>query len=206
MIGIALGFILIAALILWFIIGSKGNWGVKAALIILSLYFCLTVGFSVSDFMGWPTDEDLPEKFLVHWIVVDEPDSKSGDEGNIYVWLKDSSENKISKESWNDYLLSFYDGDSEPRSYKMPYSRDLHEQAQEALNMIMDGQSVGGTNSGLGQGEGEGEGDGEGGEGEGEGQGMGEGTEEGGEGEGSLTRNGGISFHKLPPAKLPRKN
>ena len=75
-----------------------------------------------------------------------------------------------------------------------------------ALNMIMDGQSVGGTNSGLGQGEGEGEGDGEGGEGEGEGQGMGEGTGEGGEGEGSLTRNGGISFHKLPPAKLPRKN
>ena len=50
MIGIALGFILIAALILWFIIGSKGNWGVKAALIILSLYFCLSVGFSVSDF------------------------------------------------------------------------------------------------------------------------------------------------------------
>ena len=88
MIGIALGFVLIASLVLWFIIGSKGHWLGKAALILASLYFCLSVGFSVNNFMGWPTSEELPKKFLVHWVVIDEPDAKSGSKGNIYVWTK----------------------------------------------------------------------------------------------------------------------
>ena len=204
MTGIALGFILITALTLWFIIGSKGHWGSKAAMIFLSLYFCLSVGFSVSDFMGWPTDEDLPEKFLVHWLVVDEPDAKTGDEGNIYIWLKQNPEIEKTYDSWDDYLISFYDGEARPRSYRLPYSRPLHEQAQEAIGMIREGMSVGGTSSGL-DGDGDGEGDGEG-EGVAGAQGMGDGQGAGdGEGGGSLSRNGGIMFHKLPPTVLPDK-
>ena len=202
MTGIALGFILIAALILWFVIGSKGHWGSKAAMIFISLYFCLSVGFSVSDFMGWPTKEELPEKFLVHWLVIDEPNAKTGDEGNIYIWLKQNPEQKKIYDSWDDYLLSFYDGEAEPRSHRVPYTRELHEQAQQAISMIMGGMSVGGTSSGL-QGEGDGDGDGEG-EGEGQGKAGGEGGQSG-EGGGSLSRNGGIMFHELPPTRLPDK-
>ncbi len=73
--------------------------------------------------------------------------------------------------------------------------------------MIMGGQAVMGTNEGLqGKGEaGEGQGDGQGdGQGEGEG-GEGGGEDGGGEGGGSLSRNGGISFQRLPPSKLPSK-
>ena len=63
---ISLGFVLLAILSLWFVIGSKGHWFGKAAMILVSLYFCLSVGFSVNNFMGWPTSEELPQKFLVH--------------------------------------------------------------------------------------------------------------------------------------------
>ena len=209
MTGIALGFVLIAALTLWFIIGSKGHWVSKATMILMSLYFCLSVGFSVSDFMGWPTDEDLPEKFRVYWLVIDEPDPKRDDGGNIYVWLQPDLETEGTHDSWHDYLLSFYDGDSEPRAYRLPYTRELHEQSQKALNTIMGGGAVGGTNGGLGKGDTEGEGSGEG-EGEGEGEGVGGDGAGGiglrGRGGGGVSRNGGIMFHDLPPTKLPDKD
>ena len=81
--------------------------------------------------MGWPTDDKLPPKFLLHWAVIQEPDVKLGDEGSIYVWARPISESEIEHKEWNDYLLSFYDGKSEPRAYRIPYSRELHEQTQK---------------------------------------------------------------------------
>ena len=192
---ITLGFILIATLILWFVIGSKGHWLSKAVIILLSLYFCLSVGFSINNFVGWPTNESLPPKFLVHWAVIDEPDAKSGEEGNIYIWIKPLSVEEKNRDSWNNYLLSFYEGGSKPRAYRLPYSRELHEQAQEVIGMIMQGQGVGGTNSGIGKGEGKSK------------NALGrDGKAKGEENGGSLTRNGGIMFHRLPPPKLPNKD
>ena len=136
MTGIVMGFVLIAVLVLWFVIGAKGHWGIKATMIMLSLYFCLSVGFSIAEFMGWPTDDKLPPKFLLHWAVIQEPDVKLGDEGSIYVWARPINESEIEHKEWNDYLLSFYDGKSEPRAYRIPYSRELHEQTQKAIESI----------------------------------------------------------------------
>ena len=192
MTGIAMGFMLITALVLWFVIGSKGHWGIKAATMVLSLYFCLSVGFSISEFMGWPTDDKLPPKFLLHWAVIQEPDVKLGDEGSIYVWVRPLNEPKIEHKEWNDYLLSFYDGKSEPRAYRIPYSRELHEQTQKAIEAISKGEGVGGTS--------------EKGRGKGKKKSGGEGSGKAGDSGKSLTNNGGIEFHKLPPPKLPDKD
>ena len=195
MMGIAIGFVLIAALILWFVIGARGHWVSKAAMILLSLYFCLSVGLSVNEFMGWPTDDQLPSKFLLHWAVIKEPDVKSGDEGSIYVWVRPISEPEptVEHKEWNDYLLSFYEGKSQPRAYRIPYSRALHEDTQKAINLMLKGSSVGGTS-----GEGEGKGKAAGKKGKGNGK-------DGDGGGRSLTNNGGIEFHQLPPPSLPDK-
>tara|TARA_Y100001951_G_C11283093_1_gene266726 strand:+ start:676 stop:1281 length:606 start_codon:yes stop_codon:yes gene_type:complete len=193
-IGIELGFVLIATLILWFIIGSKGHWLSKAVVIFSSLYFCLSVGFSIKDYMGWPTEEDLPDKFVVYWLVIEEPDKQTGNKGSVYIWVQPLSKAKNTSETWEDYLLSFYNGQSKPRAHQMSYSKDLHERAQEAIEMIRRGQRVGGL-SGNGK-------KGEGKKGEGKGQGN---NQDGGSGGGSLTRNGGIIFHQLPPTRLPDK-
>lgn len=195
-IDVGLGFVMVAMLILWFIIGSKGHWISKAVVILASLYFCLSVGFSIKDYMGWPTSEGLPKKFLVHWIVVEEPDKRTGDKGAVYVWLKPLSKTEKSYEGWEDYLLSFYDGESRPRAYSLSYTRDLHEKAQRAIEMIMGGARVGGLN---------GEGDKGKGKAKGKAGGKGEGGSAANEGGGSLTRNGGIMFHELPPPRLPDK-
>ena len=116
MIGITIGFILITTLVLWYIIGSKGHWISKAAIILLSLYFCLSVGFSLNELMGWPTTEKLPKKFLLHWAVVEEPDPKTGDEGSIFIWTKPLDPTRSKDQDWRDYFLSFHDGGSQPRA------------------------------------------------------------------------------------------
>ena len=90
-------------------------------------------------------------------------------------------------------MLSFYEGKSQPRAYRIPYSRALHEDTQKAINLMLKGSSVGGTS-----GEGEGKGKAAGKKGKGNGK-------DGDGGGRSLTNNGGIEFHQLPPPSLPDK-
>ena len=185
-------FVIITSLVLWFVIGSRGMWGLKAATIAAALYFCLSISFSLENFEGWPSNTSLPEEFRVHWVVIEEPDKK-GSEGAVYIW----AENLQPLESDSGWWLSFEKGNTDtPRAYKLPYSRDLHERAQQALERLQAGEGVMGKNGGGEAGEGEGDGS----------EGMpGDGGETGGEGGGSLSRNGGITFQKLPPTKLPDK-
>ena len=185
-------FIIITSLILWFVIGSRGMWGLKAATIAAALCFCLSISFSLDNFEGWPSDTSLPEEFRVHWIVIEEPDKKGG-EGAVYIWAE-GLEPEEDKDKW---WLSFEKDDTDaPRAYKLPYNRELHENAQKALERLQAGKGVMGKN-GMGEAQ---EGEGEGSEGP-----MGGDGETGGQGGGSLTKNGGITFQELPPTKLPDK-
>jgi|LUMV01.1.fsa_nt_gb hypothetical protein len=189
--SIALAFLVISSLILWFVIGSKGMWGIKAVTISAALYFCLSIGMSLENLAGWPSIQGLPEEFRVYWIVVQEPDKKSGDKGAIFVWVKDTDPKEQEDEGW---LVSFYSNNrSEPRAYQLPYSRELHEDAEEAIKTIRAGGKVGGKKGG------------EEGEGDGEGEGGGKKGQDGNKGGGSLSDFSGIIFHELPPSKLPEK-
>jgi len=174
-------FILLGGLILWFVIGTKGYWSLKMILITMTVCFSLFLSQTMQDVRGWPTDDPLPDQFRVHWVVIKEPNKTDRNaNGGIYLWVTDLS------------------GDGkQPRSYRSEYSREKHEDAQEALDMIMNGKSVVGR---RGKGEGEGDGDGKG-DGDQKGQGQGAGS-----GGGSLSDSPEIIFHELPPPKLPEKD
>ena len=191
-------FLLITGLLLWFIIGSKGNWAAKVLVIACSLFFCLSVGFSLENLIGWASTQIVPEKFRVHWLIIVEPDKKLNKPGAIYIWLQDSKKRKIS------FIESMYNINiTEPRVHKIPYTKGQHEQANQALEMIMGGKEVGGTRAGVGQKPGDGEGEGDGKEGE---PGPNNGEGQSGEGSGgSFSGFSGIIFHELPPTKLPEK-
>ena len=197
--SIPLAFFILSALLLWLIIGVKGRWGVKAFVISLVLYSCLSIDFSLENLMGWPSDQSLPKEFHVHWVKIKEPNKKTSEKGYIYVWVTDLNRS-ISKQGWQGwkgYFISFQSYDpTEPRAYRLDYSKDRHEQAQKALDMIQSGEKVGGKNNGKGGG---GKGKGKGGKGEGKGKGKGS------NGGGSLSRSDDIIFHDLPPSKLPEK-
>ena len=194
--SIALTFFIISSLLLWIVIGSKGHWGLKAVTIAFVLYFCLSINISLSNLLGWPSDQSLPEKFQVHWIEIKEPNKRTGDKGCVYVWATSSAGEHHEEDGWRTLFVYFQNYDpTEPRAYRLNYSRELHERSQEAVGKIKNGEGVGGKNNGQGKGKGEGDG-------KGKGNGDGKNGQKGG---GSLSNSDDIIFHELPPSKLPDK-
>lgn len=74
---------------------------------------------------GWPSSNAVPEKFLLHGAVIEEPDKERGVSGTIFLWLSD---------------LTDFRPAEQPRAFVLPYTRQLHQSAQEALRQIRNGQ------------------------------------------------------------------
>lgn len=204
--GLPIAFIILASILLWFIIGSKGYWWVKGIAIAITLYFSFAMWASLGDLCGWPSDKQLPHKFQVHWIVIKEPlKGAKADDGAIYMWVKELDlEHKPKETARNPYLLPLVGKPAigEPRVHTLPYSQELHKKAAGALGQIRAGKNVVGQNDGTGEGL---AGDGEGGTGKGKGR-EGTGMRDG-NGDGDLSRESDlISFYELPPSRMPPKN
>ena len=72
-IGIPLTFLVLCAIGLWMIIFSKGFWALKTLFITFCLYFSFAMWFSLSDLSGWATSVSMPQKSIIHWVLVQEP-------------------------------------------------------------------------------------------------------------------------------------
>ncbi len=203
--------LLIFAVIFWVFRESKHVW-LRALVISLFFGFCVIFGSSIDSIMGWAAkDKYVPEIVTIRHITVREPNPETGDPGNIYILI----EHPATKN--NLFLRAFgYEAKtSEPRLFKIPYNRPLHENLQQnVMGKLAKGQTVTGK---LGKGKGKGKGGGKGGDGDGDGDGEGEGRP--GRGRpggrpGSGQGNGGGSdslevpwvFHVLPPSAFLRKD
>ena len=201
--GIPLAFIIITTLILWMIIGSKGWWWLKAIVVTGAVLFSISLWHSLAALQGWPTQEELPPKFEIKWVVVEEPNKKTGFKGAIYVWVRDIAPKDSRSEGLP--LLHTKKQSDEPRLHTVPYSREMHEQAEGIKKQIASGKPYygemkKGEGEGKGKGDGKGKGKGKGGKGpKGEGEGKGQG------GDGDLSNEQDPIFHELPPAVLPEK-
>jgi len=195
--GIALAFLIMTALSLWILIGAKGHWVFKMGFIAITLLFSIGMWNSFNDLLGWPTTEKVPDKFEILWVVVEEPNKRTNDDGAIYIWIKNLEPKDDS------FSLSFNSKDVSKgsRLYKLPYNRAMHEQVPGILGKIKRGEryiaTMGNGVGGDGQGEGEGEGEGLIGR-------QGQGQE--GQGQGSHSQEQDPVFHQLPPSRFPPKN
>lgn len=207
--GIVIAFIIMVAVMLWFIIGGRGYWFVKLLAAGFMLYFSLSMWASLSSLLGWPCNQNLPEKFLVHWVVVLEESKIADTKGAIYLMASELNDNYLPKQYKNSSskLLSFVPKKDvgEPRLYKMPYSKEAHKQMTGILQKLKAGQPVVGE-SGKGGEKGEGEGKGKG---KGKGKGL-KGLEPGeDEGPGGMRAvyhtEQELMFYDLPaPTVLPK--
>ena len=123
--GIPLAYVIVTALVLWAVIASRGNWAAKALAICCSLLFGILLWFSLTDLQGWPVEAPMPERFEVKWIVVEEPDKKAGSEGAVYTWAV-----SLAGDDRPPFRLTGGGSGREPRIYRLPYSRELHEQSE----------------------------------------------------------------------------
>lgn len=195
----------IFALIFWIFRESKHIW-LRAAVISLFFGFCVVFGMSVDSIMGWAAkDKYLPEIVTLRHVTIREPNPANHDPGNIYLLI----EHPPTKNNQFLRLFGYSAKTSEPRLFKLPYSRSLHENLQNnVMGKLAKGQTVTGKlGKGKANGEGEGEGDGDGGEGRAghgrPGRRPGAGQQGGG---GSDSLEVPWVFHILPPSAFLHKD
>jgi len=203
--GIPLAFIVLSTLLLWIIIGSKGWWWLKALVVVTTVLFSISLWQSLESLQGWATKEKPPEKFEIKWIDVKEPNKKTGEKGYINVWMRDLNPKKEDKQNKIPILHS-KGKNNEARLYSLPYSRQMHEQAEKIKQQIAKGKPFyGEIKDGVAKGL-QGKGEGEKGKGGQQGQGKkGKGDGQKGDG-GSLSNKQDPIFHELPPPVFQRKD
>ena len=115
--GLIAAYVLVALLLVGVTLFTSFSWRVKAILIVMVSAFYLVTYHSFPPLLGWPTDADLPKRFNLVAIYVQEPDKTTGDAGTIFLWATDL-ENGPSR--------------AEPRAYRVPFNGDLHAKVVEA--------------------------------------------------------------------------
>jgi hypothetical protein len=83
---------------------------------------------ALTDVWGWPSKHALPERFVLLAAVIEEPSKTRA--GALYVWVNELEKGKPARE---------------PRSHKLPYSKDLHALLNEGMKKVRQGISQMGT-------------------------------------------------------------
>lgn len=110
--GLIAAYILLAALLLSVNLYSKWLWQLKTITIIITSVFYIISYISFPPLLGWPTNQKLPAHFRLLATEVHQPDKLTGEEGSVFLWLKEV-------EDITTLVL--------PRAYVLPYSSLLHE-------------------------------------------------------------------------------
>ena len=130
-----MSYALIVMFIVW--IGFYKGFGTKSKIIISALlpliYYLHWMGLQQSK--GWPSDQTLPSQFELISADVVEPNQFKEIEGNIHLWIRPEE-------------------DGAPRTYILPYSRDLHKRLFEAKQRSAGGRRQIGLLSGSDSSEG----------------------------------------------------
>ena len=122
--------VLLLALLLLILLFSRLHWILRLFLVLIvsGSYWLTYQGWDRA--RGWPSSNPLPEKFLLHGAVIEEPNQAQGLDGTIFVWATD---------------LDSHQPAEQPRAYILPYSEKLHGAAQEALRHMRNGELQLGT-------------------------------------------------------------
>ena len=130
------------ALSFWVLNESKLKWYFKTACITSFCLFTIIFWSSIHSFLGWPALEDnMPEKMVVHWVIVKEPNKFTKFNGRIYILAESIKEDSTLLARFFGYRKSKI----EPRLYGMKYTRGLHEQLQQGvMKKLRSGQPVAG--------------------------------------------------------------
>ncbi len=120
--GMVIAYMLIAVLLLSLNLASRWKWWVKAGTIVITVAFFYQSYLSLNAILGYPTSQDLPPRFQIHWMILNEPNKQTGDPGAVFMWVGELDA--------RDRPLGT------PRAYRVPYSNRLHQAADLATREI----------------------------------------------------------------------
>jgi hypothetical protein len=124
LLSLTIAYIFFTALLLLCLVYSRLHWLLKAGLIVFAVGFYGLSYQGWKDTQGWPAQTQLPERFLLHYAVIEEPDQSLGHKGKIMLWLTDL-ETSMPSEA--------------PRVYQLEYSQGTHTKVVEAVREIQSG-------------------------------------------------------------------
>lgn len=117
-IGLTICYVALAALLLGIFLFARISYGIKLFLVVLLSGFYYLNFHSINGILGWPTEQQLPERFQLLASMITEPDESSGEKGVIHIWVNGFENNFPAPE---------------PRAYELPYDLDLHAALDDAL-------------------------------------------------------------------------
>ena len=122
--GLIAAYVLVALLLIGVTLYTSFSWRLKALLVVAVSAFYIVTYQSFPPLMGWPTDAELPKRFNLVAIFVQEPEKTTGDPGEIFLWLTDLEQGPAR---------------NEPRAYRVPFNGDLHAKVVEASTKMRKG-------------------------------------------------------------------
>ena len=118
-------FVFITIILLIIILRTKINWFAKFLIIVFSTFFFVLSYQGMMSFGGWPRENQLPDKFQIHWTYVKEPDKFTKAEGAIFIWIEELDQYNVPAGT--------------PRSYKLPYTPPLEDEILDVQSHIESG-------------------------------------------------------------------
>ena len=182
--------LIFGGLTFWVLNESKLKWYFKSACITTFCVFTVVFWSSIHTFLGWPAlEQDVPDKVLLHWAVIKEPNKLTESKGRIYLLIESG------KYSAPDPLAKFFGykkENVEPRLYGIKYNRELHERLEkQIMPKLKQGQPVLGKLTKKGE--------------NGKGKIAGKNKGENQDGEGSESQMQDWQFHELRPSDIQGK-
>lgn len=116
LLGLLAGFMLVLIFLYYLLLKTSLGLIYKLLAVILVSSFYWVQYESLQQYTGWPSNDDLPEKFVLVATQVQEPNKQTGEQGVMYWWVRDGSR-----------------PDLPPRVYQLPYQSDMHEQAAQVI-------------------------------------------------------------------------
>ena len=139
--GLAIAYALLAALLLVIALRARIPWPLKVAMVLVtSVYYCVAF-FRIEYLPGWSATAPLPPQFQLLWARIVEPNPLDRDPGAVHVWIEDLDAANLPS--------------GQPRAYRLPYSATLAAKVQAARDEIMKGHPQGGRAADLGTGNGQ---------------------------------------------------
>ena len=182
--------LIFGGLTFWVLNESKLKWYFKSACITTFCVFTVVFWSSIHTFLGWPAlEQDVPDKVLLHWAVIKEPNKLTESKGRIYLLIESG------KYSAPDPLAKFFGykkENVEPRLYGIKYNRELHERLEkQIMPKLKQGQPVLGKLTKKGE--------------DGKGKIAGKDKGKNQDGEGSESQMQDWQFHELSPSDIQGK-
>jgi hypothetical protein len=139
--GLAIAYALLAALLLVIALRARISWPLKLGAVLVTSAFYGVTFFRIEALTGWSAPAPLPSQFQLLWARVVEPNPLDRDPGAVHIWVEELDAANLPS--------------GHPRAHRLPYSAALAHKVEAARDEIMKGHPQGGRAADYGSGNGQ---------------------------------------------------